>query len=197
MSIPSSRPPSGDPGPVVLPDLPADALPEPDPDVVPVLAAPDYSCLKGLARSWRHPEDPVKWMLTDKLGRCRVVPPDAVSSGVAVLGARVIFAGADGVPESRVLVTPGDDAREGFTLCVTTPVGAALLGASVGQSVEAAEPGGRRVVLCVLAVHHDPGPRLTVGRPSDRRTCRGKVRRGVTYPPVPQARHRNKQGGAS
>ena len=127
-------------------------MPEPDPDAVPVLTSRDYSRLRALTRLWRDPDHPVGRALTDKLDRCRVVPPDAVPSVVAVPGARVAFAFEGGASEARLLVMPEDNAQDGSTLAVSTPFGAALLGAAAGQSVSVVDWDGRRSCLSLLAV---------------------------------------------
>jgi transcription elongation GreA/GreB family factor len=128
-----------------------------------------------LARLWRDPDGPVGRVLTDKLDRCRVVPPDAVPPVVAVLGARIVFAAEGGAPESRVLVMPENDAQDGSTLAVSTPVGAALLGTATGQSVEAVGRDGRRIVLRLLAVDQRP----VAAVPPDRRASYGAAQYGT------------------
>jgi regulator of nucleoside diphosphate kinase len=145
---------------LILADITAKAAPEPDPDAVPVLASCDYSRLRSLVRLWRHLNDMVGGRLTDVLDRCRVLPPDAVPPTVAVLGARVAFAVEGRIPESVTLVMPEEDLQDGSTLAVSTPFGAALLGAAAGQTVEALQLDGRRMLLHLLAVSHNPGPPL-------------------------------------
>lgn len=142
-----------------LPDSIAGAIPEPDPDAVPVLTSRDYSRLKALARLWRDAGDPVHQALVETLGRCRVMSPGAVPPSIVTLGARVTFVAEDGAPEERILAMPGDDGPDGSTLSVATPVGAALLGAAARQSVKVVERDGRCIVLRILAVRSPPWAR--------------------------------------
>lgn len=132
-------------------------LGEPDPDAVPLLASRDYSRLKALVHHRLGLADPVGRMLADKLGTCRVVPPDAVPGSVAVLGARIVLAIPGRTAESRVLVMPEEHAASGWTLPVSAPLGAALLGASAGQWVEVEARDGRRMAVHLLTVHRRSG----------------------------------------
>jgi regulator of nucleoside diphosphate kinase len=131
--------------------------PVPDGDAVPVLVSRDYSRLRALSRLWLNRDDPVGRALADKLNACRVVRPDAVPASVAVLGAHVVFAPAGGAPECRLLVMPEEYVEDGERLAVSSPLGAALLGAAAGQWVEAVERDGRRIAVRLLAVNHGPG----------------------------------------
>jgi regulator of nucleoside diphosphate kinase len=184
--------------PLPLSDVAAGAAPEPDPDAVPVLVSRDYSRLRMLARLWRHPDDPVGRVLAGKLDRCRVVPPDAVPPAVAVPGARVVFAAEGAAPESRLLVMPEDDAQDGSTLAVSTPVGAALLGAAAGQPVEAVGRDGRRILLHLLAVDHQHGLRPAGPTPPERRAPHGAARYRTAAPGAsPRAGTLSNYGGRS
>lgn len=145
------------PAPLIPPGIAPDGMPEPDPDAVPVVVSRDYSRLRALTRLWRDRADPVHQVLADKLDRCRVVPPDAVPPSVAVPGARVVFVVEGCAPASRILVMPEDHLQDGPTLAISTPMGAALLGSTAGQSLEVAERDGRRVALRLLAVDHRHG----------------------------------------
>jgi regulator of nucleoside diphosphate kinase len=159
--------------PLILRGVATGTAPGPDPDAVPVLVSRDYSRLRALARLYRHPDGPVGRALADTLNRCQVVPSEAVASTVAVLGARVEFIEEGGALTSCILAIPEDDAQDGSTLAVSTPVGAALLGATAGQLVEAVGRDGRRVALRLLAVNHRPGMLSAGAMPLDRRAPRG------------------------
>ena len=168
-----------------------------DPDAVPVLVSCDYSRLRTLARLRCCPDDSAARVLADTLGRCRVVPPDAVPPAVAVLGARVAFAVEGSAAETRILVMPEDDVRDGFTLAVSTPFGAALLGATAGQFVEAVERDGRCVVLRILAVDQHPELRPARAMLPDRRAPHETVWCRRTPDDLPWAGVRSKYGECS
>ncbi|MBV1798678.1 hypothetical protein [Siccirubricoccus sp. G192] len=143
--------------PFPAPIAPPARTPLRDAEAAPVLVSRDYSRLRTLARLWLHPDDPVGRALTDKLEACRVVRPDAVPPTVAVLGARIVFAAAGREPESRVLVMPEEYADGGWTLPVSAPLGAALLGATAGDWVEVVQRDGRRLDVHLIAVDHRSG----------------------------------------
>jgi regulator of nucleoside diphosphate kinase len=133
---------------------------------VPVLVARDYSRLRSLARLWLHTNDPVGRVLVDKLHGCRVVRPDAVPHSVVILDARIVFAVAGCAAQSRVLVMPELHAAERSTLPVSTPLGAALLGATAGDWVEVVQRDGRRLDVHIAMVQHCSKPRLSAGSES-------------------------------
>lgn len=177
----------------------------PDPDAVPVLSSRDYSLLREFARFCRSSDGSVGHALANTLDRCRVVPPNAVPSTVAVLGARVVFRPEGRFPECRVLILAQDDAQDGTTLTVAVPFGAALLGAAAGQALEVIGSDGRHIVLHLLAVDHDPGrlpatamlpdraespvrqnirrPDMTLGRGQARRTPMNEIKKGEALRP--------------
>lgn len=158
-----SPPPAGFALPVPPDESWDDPWGEPDPDAVPVLASHDYSRLKALAHHRLGLAHPVGRLLTDKLGACRVVPPDALPQSVAALGARLILATPGRAAESRVLVMPEDHVASGWTLPVSAPLGAALLGAWAGAWVAVEARDGRRLAVHLRVVHRPSGlPRRPV-----------------------------------
>lgn len=153
------HPPSAATAPV-MPGIAAGLRDEPD--AAPVLDSRDYSRLKALAHHRLGLEDPVGRMLAEKLGACHVLPSEAVPASVAVLGARLILALPGRGVESRVLAMPEEHASGGWTLPVSVPLGAALLGAAAGHRMEVVERDGRRRTVHLLAVDRASGlPRRT------------------------------------
>jgi transcription elongation GreA/GreB family factor len=73
------------------------------------------------------------------------------SSDRAVIGRRVSVSEDDGSRAVYALVIPGDGDPSRRRLGVDSPMGAALLGATVGERVVVDAPAGRRA-LTVLAV---------------------------------------------
>lgn len=79
------------------------------------------------------------------LGRGRVVPPTRVPRGVITMNSKVQFRDlGTGERESYTLVYPAEAEIEQAKLSVLAPLGAALLGAKVGATVECLAPGGVR-----------------------------------------------------
>jgi regulator of nucleoside diphosphate kinase len=93
--------------------------------------------------------------LAERLGAelDRAVVVDRLPLGVAAPGARVRFEdGRTGVVREAVLVYPaGADASAG-RISVLAPVGAALLGLAVGDTISWPLPGGREARIRILAV---------------------------------------------
>ena len=84
-------------------------------------------------------------LLKEGLERCRVVEPSGVPRGVVTMHSVVTVRDTRaGEPETYTLVFPDDADIDAGKLSVLAPLGAALLGASVGQTIEFAAPGGRR-----------------------------------------------------
>lgn len=91
--------------------------------------------------------------LLDELTRARIVADDAAAPTLVTMGATVKFRDEDsGRVTEAALVYPRDVATHDNAVSVLTPVGAALLGLSVGQSIEYETLDGRQKHLTVLAV---------------------------------------------
>jgi regulator of nucleoside diphosphate kinase len=94
--------------------------------------------------------------LEEEIGRARVVEPAAVPADVVTMNSRVSFEDVDtGERLEMTLVYPHDADVDHGRVSVLAPVGSALLGLSVGQSVEWPVPGGKRR-LRVEAVTYQP-----------------------------------------
>ncbi len=95
--------------------------------------------------------------LEEEIGRARVVEPAAVPPDVVTMNSRVSFEDVDtGERLEMTLVYPHDADVDHGRVSVLAPVGSALLGLSVGQSVEWPVPGGKRRRLRVVAVTYQP-----------------------------------------
>jgi regulator of nucleoside diphosphate kinase len=107
----------------------------------------DFDRLKHLVESPRYRVSHALLipMLKEGLERCRVVEPAGVPRGVVTMHSVVTVRDAKGGGrETYTLVFPDDADIDAGRLSVLAPLGAALLGATAGQTVEFATPGGRR-----------------------------------------------------
>ena len=107
----------------------------------------DFDRLSGLVHSPRLRTTHASMVATleQELGRGRVVPPTGVPRGVVTMNSRVRFRDlGTGEAETYTLVYPADADVEEAKLSVLAPLGAALLGATVGDVVECGTPGGVR-----------------------------------------------------
>jgi regulator of nucleoside diphosphate kinase len=98
--------------------------------------------------------------LLAEMDRAQVVPADAMLAGVVQMGSQVVFESDDGRTRPIVLVFPGQaDIAEG-RISILTPIGAALIGLSEGQSIEWRTREGRTRRLTVLSVAAATQPAL-------------------------------------
>jgi len=91
--------------------------------------------------------------LASELDRADVVPDDADLSGVVRMGSRVNYRDeTTGDTREVVLVYPHEANIDLNRISVLTPVGAALIGLSVGQSIEFQTPARQTRQLTILGV---------------------------------------------
>lgn len=111
----------------------------------------DVDRLRGFA-SAANPS-PVADYLAVELERARVVDALSASQPVVHLGSRVRFQDSTGTTEREVtLVMPDEADISAGRISVLTPVGAALLGLSVGQRITYTLPNGTERSLQVVEV---------------------------------------------
>lgn len=92
--------------------------------------------------------------LETELERARVVAPEEVPGDVVTMNSTVAFVDQQGVRREVDLVYP-EEAAPG-RLSVLSPMGAALLGLSVGDSIEWPLPDGTTTTLEVVEVSYQP-----------------------------------------
>lgn len=94
--------------------------------------------------------------LQDELDRANVVEPVDMPPGIVTMNSTVRFCDdATGNRHELTLVYP-DGAGAPGTVSILAPTGSALLGLSVGQSIDWQVPGGRKLQLRVLEVVRQP-----------------------------------------
>lgn len=103
------------------------------------------------AAAEKHPD--TAEFLSREISRATIVPSTIVPPGLVTMGAKVEFRD-DTTGQSRAvtLVYPHEADVEAGKLSILTPVGAALIGLSVGQSIEWQTPTGGWRSLTVLRV---------------------------------------------
>jgi len=102
-------------------------------------------------------ERPELARLRDELDRADVVEPAAVPPDVVTMNSRVRFADEETGEESEIqLVFPRHADAEQNRVSILAPVGTALLGLSVGASIEWPVPDGRTRRLRVTAIAYQP-----------------------------------------
>jgi regulator of nucleoside diphosphate kinase len=97
-------------------------------------------------------------LLEQELLRAEALPPERMPAGVVRMNSTVLFEDEETHVRRQVtLCYPAESRGEDGRVSVLAPVGSALLGLSVGQSIEWPVPGGRRR-LRIVAV---PRPEAT------------------------------------
>ena len=94
--------------------------------------------------------------LEEELGRARIVDSAAIPADVVTMNSRVRFQDESGEELEITLVYPQDADVDQGMVSVLAPVGSALLGLSVGQSIEWPMPKNERRRLRVAAVTYQP-----------------------------------------
>ena len=90
--------------------------------------------------------------LLDEMERAKVVDASAVPTDVVRMGSTVTFKSDDGHTRTLKLVYPVDESLDEHRISVMTPVGAALIGLAVGQSISWTARDGKHHRLTVTKV---------------------------------------------
>ncbi|MEN5428042.1 nucleoside diphosphate kinase regulator [Stenotrophomonas pennii] len=94
--------------------------------------------------------------LSDELTRATERAPGEMPAGIVKMHSRVECEDATtGDKHVLTLVYPREANVDEHKVSVLAPVGTALLGLSIGQSIDWDAPGGRKLKLRVTAVHDD------------------------------------------
>jgi regulator of nucleoside diphosphate kinase len=95
--------------------------------------------------------------LRDELDRAEVLEPADMPADVVTMNSRVRFADEDSGEETEVsLVFPRHADPEAGRISILAPVGSALLGLTVGATIEWPVPDGRKRRLRVVAIAYQP-----------------------------------------
>jgi len=126
----------------------------PDSSLPPItLSAADAERLRSLTNGSHRITPEVADFLEGELERARILPPEALPDSFVRIGSRVCFRDdGTGVTTHATLVYPGQEDTERRYISVLSPVGAALIGLSPGQSIVFVTAQGRRRKLTVLSV---------------------------------------------
>ncbi|UYN94941.1 MAG: nucleoside diphosphate kinase regulator [Enhydrobacter sp.] len=117
-----------------------------------IVSNADYERLTDLANASLQRLPEVAQELLSEMDRAKIVDDAAVPADVVRMGSTVTFEQDDGQRRTFTLVYPVDESLDEHRLSVMTPVGAALIGLGVGQSISWAARDGRRHQLKVLGV---------------------------------------------
>ena len=122
-----------------------------------IVSSRDLARLEALLDSPVLSRHPAALALIDELNRAEVLPPERIPAGVVTMHSQVECEDtASGESHLLTLVYPNEADVERGRVSVLAPVGSALLGLSVGQSIDWEAPGGRSLRLKVKAVRYQP-----------------------------------------
>jgi regulator of nucleoside diphosphate kinase len=116
-----------------------------------IVSEADYDRLVNLAAAAEDRAPDVASALQSEMERAQVVPADALPATVVQMGSSADIL-ADGQQRRMTLVYPGEADFAQGKISILTPIGAALIGLSPGQSIAWTARDGRRHQLTVLAV---------------------------------------------
>jgi regulator of nucleoside diphosphate kinase len=117
----------------------------------------DYDVIADLALRMEQRLPELSKTILDEIDRARVHPAGKLPKDVVTLGSEVEFLDDTTATRRRVqLVLPGDANIEENRISVMTPVGAGLIGMSVGREISWPCPDGRPRILKILEVKQQP-----------------------------------------
>ena len=117
-----------------------------------IVSNADYERLTDLATASLERLPEVAEELLAEMDRAKVVRNDSVPADVVRMGSTVTFTSDDGRKLTETLVYPVDEDSDAHKISVMTPVGAALIGLGVGQSISWTARDGRKHELTVVKV---------------------------------------------
>lgn len=120
----------------------------------------DYERIEALLDDVDADASPNLEVLRQELQRAKIVDSETVAEDLVTMNSMVSFENVDtGKRFDLALVYPGEMDDKPSRVSILAPVGSALLGLSVGQSIDWPMPGGNTLTLQVLAVSDQPEAR--------------------------------------
>ncbi|MGE8281464.1 MAG: nucleoside diphosphate kinase regulator [Stenotrophomonas sp.] len=122
-----------------------------------IVSTRDMARLEALLDSPALSRHPAAVALAQELERAQVLPPEEIPAGIVTMHSRVDCEDElHNEKHSLTLVYPHEADFDKGRVSILAPVGSALLGLSVGQTIDWTAPGGRQLRLRVTAVHYQP-----------------------------------------
>jgi regulator of nucleoside diphosphate kinase len=121
-----------------------------------IVSSLDLERLEQLLESGQYKRLPGVDALRRELDRASIVEPTEVPTGVVTMNSTARFVDDATKQEYELTLVYPEASGPVNTVSVLAPVGSALLGLSVGQSISWQVPGGRRLQLRILDVTYQP-----------------------------------------
>ena len=117
----------------------------------------DYDRIAGLALSIRQSSPDLSRLILEEIERAEVCAPQDLPKHVVALGSEVEFIDdTNGTKRGVQLALPADADIAQDRISILTPVGAGLIGMSVGREISWPCPDGRARTLKILEVKQQP-----------------------------------------
>ena len=120
------------------------------------LSTLDVERIERLLEDSAFQDFPGREQIEAEIDRAVVVDPKDIPDGVVTMNSRVKFVEEDSGREYELELVYPRDARGEGKVSVFAPVGSALLGLAIGQSIAWPLPGGRTGRLRIIAVTYQP-----------------------------------------
>jgi regulator of nucleoside diphosphate kinase len=123
-----------------------------------IITEVDERRISGLLELKGHELDPrTADLLEEELSGAKVVNPSELPPGVVTMNSVVLFEDLESGQRAEItLVYPGDAAAAEGRVSILAPIGGALIGLSVGDSIRWPMPAGRSRHLRVVDVRYQP-----------------------------------------
>lgn len=117
------------------------------------LSEADYDVIAGLALGMEQRAPQLAEQILEEINRARLHPAGALPRDVVAIGSEVEFLDDSNGERRRLrLVLPAEADIDSGRISVVSPVGAGLIGMSVGREIDWPTPDGRPRSLRILAV---------------------------------------------
>lgn len=120
------------------------------------ITRPDFERLEKYLDSDAVQKLPGSSMLYEELMRANVVETEDIGPDIVTMNSTVGFMDEQSKTSHQLTLVYPDQAGTPGTVSIFAPVGSALLGLSVGQSITWRIPGGRQLQLRVVSVSGQP-----------------------------------------
>lgn len=94
--------------------------------------------------------------LRTELNRANILDPDEIPADLVTMNSTIVFRDEETTNEYELTLVYPDASSQPSAVSILAPVGSALLGLSIGQSISWQVPGGRNLQLRVLDVKSQP-----------------------------------------
>ena len=138
-------------------NLPASGLPPSNRLPSIVVSSRDFSRLEQLLDSPGLRRHPAAVALMEELSRAEILPPEQIPEGTVTMHSTVECEDElTGGRHALTLVYPHEANVDSGHVSILAPVGSALLGLSIGQSIDWNAPDGRQLRLRVTTIRYQP-----------------------------------------